>query len=317
MAPIDEIEEGAGHRLGERAAGGIVDADAPGLEPHGDAAREQAVGRDQRGRAPRRLRRLAQDQRHHLGLVLRRRRLDEADAGERRAHALAVGRLGVVVPAPRRARRAHRLGDERGAVRLRGRRARCPRARARRSRSSPSRSSSVLQAELRVLGVARGDLRAQLSSSRCGSSPGSTIAPWGSAATARISSTVAGIEPVTPATMTGPAGGDAARRSRLGEDRPVAPRRRRQQALLCEMRRPRLGDDLQELDRLLPVLGELLRHQRRRARRAPARRGAPSPPCPSGGRARRRGGRPAPACWRRRPSPDRPRKSGGVRRCGA
>ncbi len=76
----DEIEEGAGRRLGERASGAVVDTDAPGFEAHGDAAREQPVGRDERGGAARRLRRLAQDERDGFGLVLRRWRFDQADA---------------------------------------------------------------------------------------------------------------------------------------------------------------------------------------------------------------------------------------------
>ena len=110
----DEIEERAGRRLGERPAGGVVDADAPGFEAHGDAAREQPVGRDQRGGAAGRLGRFAQDERDGLGLVLRRRRFDQADAGERAAHRCRVGRARrsrcqrPVVPDG-----AHRLGDER------------------------------------------------------------------------------------------------------------------------------------------------------------------------------------------------------------
>ena len=39
----DEIEERAGRRLGERAAGGVVDADAPSFQAHSDAAGEQPV----------------------------------------------------------------------------------------------------------------------------------------------------------------------------------------------------------------------------------------------------------------------------------
>ncbi len=39
----DEVEERAGRRLGERAAGRVVDADAPGFQAHSDAAGEQPV----------------------------------------------------------------------------------------------------------------------------------------------------------------------------------------------------------------------------------------------------------------------------------
>ncbi len=76
----DEIEERAGRRLGERAPGAVVDADAPGFEAHGDAAGEQPVGRDQRGGSARRLRGLAQNEGDGFGFVLRRRRFDQADA---------------------------------------------------------------------------------------------------------------------------------------------------------------------------------------------------------------------------------------------
>ena len=66
----DEIEESAGHGLGERAAGEVIDADAPALQPHGDAAREQTIGRHQRGGAAGRLQRLAQDERDRLRFLL-------------------------------------------------------------------------------------------------------------------------------------------------------------------------------------------------------------------------------------------------------
>ena len=137
----DEIEEGPRRRLGERAAGGIVDADAPGFEAHGDAARQQPVGRYQRGGTAGRLGRLAQDESDGFRLVLRRRCLDQADAGKRAAHRSGVGRLDVVQPATRHAGRAHCFGDDRlaaGAIRIerarRGEAARCcARRRARRA----------------------------------------------------------------------------------------------------------------------------------------------------------------------------------------
>ena len=87
----DERQEGAGHSLGERAPGAVVDADAPGFEPDGDAARQQPVGRDERRRSPGRFDRLAQDQRHGFGFVLRRRRFDQGDAGKRAAERRAIG----------------------------------------------------------------------------------------------------------------------------------------------------------------------------------------------------------------------------------
>ena len=47
----------------------------------------------------------------------------------------------------------------------------------------------------------------------------------------------------------------------FGEDRLVAPRGRRQQLFLGEIRRPEGGDDLEEFERALPVLGVFVRHQ--------------------------------------------------------
>ena len=38
-----QIKERAGNRLAKRAAGGVVDTDAPGVEANGDTAREQAI----------------------------------------------------------------------------------------------------------------------------------------------------------------------------------------------------------------------------------------------------------------------------------
>ena len=87
----DEIEERAGRRLGERPAGAVVDADAPGFEAHGDAAGEQPVGRDERGGSARRLRGLAQNEGDGFGFVLRRRRFDQADALRARFDGAGVG----------------------------------------------------------------------------------------------------------------------------------------------------------------------------------------------------------------------------------
>ena len=68
----DQAQEHAGRRAVERHAGGIVDLDVPALQLGGDAARQLAVGRDQRGGLLRRLlQRLPQQQRDGLGLFLR------------------------------------------------------------------------------------------------------------------------------------------------------------------------------------------------------------------------------------------------------
>ena len=77
-----QLEERAGHRFGERPARGVVDPDAPRLQPGGHAPGEQAIGRNE-GRGPSgRLESLAQDQRHDLGLVLGGRRLDQSHVVE-------------------------------------------------------------------------------------------------------------------------------------------------------------------------------------------------------------------------------------------
>ena len=180
----DEIEERAGRRLGERAAGRVVDADAPGFEAHGDAAREQPVGRDERGGAARRLRRLAQDERDGLGLVLRRRRLDEADAVER-ARAPRLRRPLAMYCCQRPVVPDGRMASATSAARAVARR---------RSASAPgsmlhvgarrrrARSSSLASRTADARDARRSP--SQLSASRCRSRPGSTMAPCGSRATA-------------------------------------------------------------------------------------------------------------------------------------
>ena len=76
----NQIEEAAGNRFAEGAAGGIVDAYAPAFETNGDTACQQPVRRYEGGCALRCLGRFAQDQRNGLGLVLGGRGLEQADA---------------------------------------------------------------------------------------------------------------------------------------------------------------------------------------------------------------------------------------------
>ena len=213
--------------------------DVPARQRGEHAARQRAVGRDQR-----------------RGLACRLDRLAQRDRdGERLL--LGVGGLDH-----RQALRARR----RRARRNRSRRARCQRsvAAAGRSASETKRSRAVrrgraerahlvardadppqqrLHGELRMADRGRIDsrpsasrrpaIRSQDSASRSVSRPGSTTAPCGSLAMVAISSAVAGIEPVEPAAITGPSV-CAASRCRLGLDQRVAPRGRLDRAALGE-----------------------------------------------------------------------------------
>ena len=71
-------------RVDQRLACRIVDVDVPALELGGDAARQLAIGRDQRGRPPLRVQRLAQRQGDHGRLLVRTRAVDTRDVIERR-----------------------------------------------------------------------------------------------------------------------------------------------------------------------------------------------------------------------------------------
>ncbi len=128
------------------------------------------------------------------------------------------------------------------------------------ARSTPRAASSLAKPNCGCSGCSA--IAAQLSASRCRSRPGSTMAPCGSRATARH-------ELHRRRHRAGDAGDDHGTGRRrvaealgLGEDGLVAPRGRRQQLLLGEIRRPEGGDDLEELERALPVLGVFVRHQR-------------------------------------------------------
>ncbi len=111
----DEGQEGARHGLGERPAGAVVDADAPGFKADRDAPGQEAIRRDERCRAPRHLDGFAQDECHGLGLVLRRRGFDQRHAGEGLLHLRLIGFRREAVPERRRRRRAHGLAEEGGA----------------------------------------------------------------------------------------------------------------------------------------------------------------------------------------------------------
>ena len=171
-----------GDRLRERAAGRVVDLDAPGFEADGDAARKQTVGRNERGRAARRLGGLAQDQRDDLGLVLGRRRLDEAQALRARS-----------APCPLRAAAAKACqrsvvpeGRMASATNRRARPDRAPRSAPEQDRDVAARKpepvEQLLQSELRDARDApwhrqSGLIASQLASSSARSSAGSTMAP--------------------------------------------------------------------------------------------------------------------------------------------
>ena len=71
---------------------------------------------------------------------------------------------------------------------------------------------------------------------------------------------MAGTVPVEPAAITGPAGGATRRRS-ASKSMSAFRRAVGETSLLGKMRRPMLGDDLEELDRVLPVGGVFLRRE--------------------------------------------------------
>ena len=148
-----------------------------------------------------------------------------------------------------------------------------------------------------------GPTSAQLGASRLWSRPGSTTAPFGRRAMAASSAAVAGTEPVEPAAMTGPGAPRSASRARLGADQQVAPRPRIEQAFLGEIVRPGARRDLQELQRDLPVAGEIGGHARPQPRPC---LGRDADLVDEAARASRR------AAQRRRARPERPAPRRGV-----
>ena len=173
--------------------------------------------------------------------------------------AFASARGDVLLPAAGHARRAHGFGDE-PIARLAGR-AEVGTAQLLHVGALDAEGGEQLgEAELRMLGML-GDRRPALRVEmqiEARQHDGALRQPRHGA----MSSTVAGTEPVTPATITGPDGGASREALGFGEDGLVAPRGRRQQLLLGEIRRPEGGDDLEEFERALPVLGVFVRHQR-------------------------------------------------------
>ena len=151
---------------------------------------------------------------------------------------------------------------------------------------------------------------AQLSSSSDASSPGSTTAPFGSEAMTLSSRAVAGTVPVDPAAITG-CGEPVASRSVSSAINAVAPRDGRDEALVGEIFGPMLGDDLEELDGELPVAGEFLGHDGRRAGRD---RSPPFRSRPSDWRGRRQDKRPVPGSRRRPGQAVTPRSAAASRR---
>ena len=108
----NEIEECAGNGLGERPPGAVVNLDAPGFKPDGDAPRQQPVGRDQCRRPPRHFDGLAQDQGHDFGFVLGAGGFDQRQAGQGAFDAGLVGAGGELVPAGGGGRGPHGFTEE-------------------------------------------------------------------------------------------------------------------------------------------------------------------------------------------------------------
>src|SRR5690606_17492474 len=63
----DQIEKGARHSLAERPPRRVVDRNPPALQPVRNAPREQAIWRDECGRAARFFECMPQNERDHLG----------------------------------------------------------------------------------------------------------------------------------------------------------------------------------------------------------------------------------------------------------
>ena len=247
----------------ERRAGGIVDGEAPAAELGRDAAGERAVGRHQRrpsrraSRPPRGWRarwrapppaRCGRRGRRRRQARVERPRLDEAgaDRGPR------VGGLG----------RAQRLGDEPGAV---GERRTAPRrAASTSSRRDAEAGEELLQAELRMAEAAAAAGLADglpAASSRSWSRPGRTTRALRQAGD-RLEQLGGRRD------RAGRAGGDHRPAGGLAGGAPASARisvsRRTAGSTrprLGEMRRPVLGDDLQEVEGDLEVAGVVLRHE--------------------------------------------------------
>ena len=107
-----QAQEHGGRCGGQRPAGGIVDLDIPAPELPGDAARQHAVGRHQSGALARLLQGLAQAERDHPRLLLRRRAIDALDAAQRQLGPGRIDLAGEIAPGPGGRRRAQRLGDQ-------------------------------------------------------------------------------------------------------------------------------------------------------------------------------------------------------------
>jgi hypothetical protein len=91
-------------RIGERLTGRIVDVDVPAPELGRDAARQFAIGGDQRGGAARRIQRFAQRQRDRHRLLVRGCAVGARDMIERRRIRARPGLAGF--------RRPHQFGDQ-------------------------------------------------------------------------------------------------------------------------------------------------------------------------------------------------------------
>ncbi len=260
----DEIEERADGGLAQRLPGRVLHAQVPGGETGGHAARQHAIGRNQRRRSARRLHHLAQDERDRLGLVLGAGRLQDGDTGKRLRHLLAPDAGHEPVPALRRARRPHRLAHQRGA-RIERRTGRRTRQRQHVLAPHAQGIQQLLETELGVLGVLRYDRVPALLVERL-------VEPRQHQGAVRQTGNDA-----EQLRHRGHAAHDAGDdHGRVGRLLPQPLRLRqhqllvvlhlRDQAMLLQVRRPGLGHDPQERERPLPVLRERVGHERLHAR---------------------------------------------------
>ncbi len=257
-----QAQEDAGRRLVEGHAGGIVDLDVPAPQLGGDATREPAVGRDQRRGVAGLLQALAQQEGDDRGFFLRAGAVEPHQPVERRRI-----EAGETAPAVALRRRPQRLGDE----------APSHAAAARKSRRRPGAEIGRLDLEpaqqprrevLRMcriggnlapaLGVDRAiDVGQHHGAVRQAGDDGEEIGDCGHAA--------------------GDPGGDdrvarrlAAPRLGLRRQHAVAPLRRIEAADLREQLWPMLGEDGEEGEALLPMLGVVRGHQGREPRQVAA-----------------------------------------------
>ena len=246
-----EPREHAGLGVGQRVAAGVVGLDGPAPERGGDAARQRAVRRHQRGGLVV-VHRLAQRDRDRERFVLGIRGFDHRDVCQRRVARRFVDALR---PALRSHRRPHRLGDE-------------PRARGAFAEHGHVGARDADAPQQRVHGELRMARSRRLLLLAADQRPGLIVEIGVEAGQHHGAARQAcdGREQLRGRRhRAGRACGDHRAAMRFEPlafrlDQEIAPRRRIDLVPLGQDRGPRLAGDLQELERLLPVLVVFARH---------------------------------------------------------